>query len=156
MGRRLRTQLDLGFLVPDVSKCVNQRQLQMENTRSTPCRSFDVGDLVLRRSYVSNVGKWIPPTVLKKTGPLSYQVKLEDGRVWRKHIDQLLSRSEKPPASFVSDVFDRNPEPLPSVEKPRMDAPKEPHVGASHVSIGALIVSTPVTKGGMLCREQCL
>ena len=128
LGRRIRTRLDLVF--PDVAKRVNQRQLQMENTRSTPCRSFDVGDLVLCKNYASNFGKWIPAIILKKTGPLSYHVKLKDGRVWRKHIDQMLSRSESPPASSVSDVFDRNPEPLPSIEEPRMDAPQEPFVVA--------------------------
>ena len=68
--------------------------------------------------------------VLKKTGPLSYHVKLKDGRVWRKHIDQMLSRSESPPASSVSDVFDRNPEPLPSIEEPCIDAPQEPFIVA--------------------------
>ena len=128
LGRRIRTRLDLVF--PDVAKRVNQRQLQMENTRSTPCRSFDVGDLVLCKNYASNFGKWIPAIVLKKTGPYSYHVKLKDGRVWRKHIDQMLSRSESPPASSVSDVFDRNPEPLPSIKEPRMDAPQEPFVVA--------------------------
>ena len=104
-GRPLRTRLDL--VLPDVAKRVCQRQMRMEDTRATSSiRSFDVGDPVLCRDFGPAKTKWISATILRKTGPLSYEVILPDGRVWRRHVDQLILRHQKP----ISDVFDSNPQ----------------------------------------------
>lgn len=35
---------------------------------------------------------WVRARVVSVMGPKSYQVELEDGQVWRRHIDQLWSR----------------------------------------------------------------
>ena len=100
----LRTLLDL--VLPDVAKRVCQRQLLMEDTRATSSiRSFNVGDPVLCRDFGPAKTKWISAMILKKTGRLSYKVILPDGRVWRRHVDQLILRHQKP----ISDVFDSNP-----------------------------------------------
>ena len=37
--------------------------------------------------------KWIPGVVQKVTGPLSYHIQFHDGRVIRRHIDNVKSRS---------------------------------------------------------------
>ena len=36
---------------------------------------------------------WIPGTIIKVTGPLSYHVELEDSRVVRRHVDAVRTRS---------------------------------------------------------------
>ena len=37
--------------------------------------------------------KWIPSTIAKVTGPVSYVVKLMDGREVHRHIDNVIARS---------------------------------------------------------------
>ena len=39
--------------------------------------------------------KWIPGIVIKKTGPVSYQVTVEHDRLWKRHADQLRHRVEE-------------------------------------------------------------
>ena len=38
--------------------------------------------------------KWIPGVITKITGPVSYKVMLGDGSIVRRHVDQILARSE--------------------------------------------------------------
>lgn len=51
-------------------------------------RSFCIGADVYARNYVSNP-LWLPGKIIGITGTYSYEVELEDGRLWRHHIDQL-------------------------------------------------------------------
>ena len=37
--------------------------------------------------------RWIPGVIVSSTGPVSYTIKLEDGRVVRRHIDHVRDRS---------------------------------------------------------------
>ena len=37
---------------------------------------------------------WLPGKIVKQTGPVSFLVKLEEGRVWRRHINQIRKRFE--------------------------------------------------------------
>ena len=39
--------------------------------------------------------KWLPGMTVATTGPVSYRVLLEDGRVWRRHQDHMRQRWEK-------------------------------------------------------------
>ena len=43
--------------------------------------------------------KWILATVHRKTGPLSYECKLEDGRIIKRHQDQLQLRTRRRPSA---------------------------------------------------------
>ena len=90
MGRRLHCKLDL--LHPDIPKRVIQQQDKMI-TRSgrKVLRSFKEGERLYAKSFQSHQ-KWIPVTVVKQTGPVSYKVKLSDGRIQRRHIDHLRVR----------------------------------------------------------------
>ena len=38
----------------------------------------------------AGTAQWLPGQVTAVTGPVSYQVTLADGRVWRRHQDQLI------------------------------------------------------------------
>ena len=39
--------------------------------------------------------KWIPGTIVKKLGPVTYSVDIGAGRILKKHIDHLTQRSEQ-------------------------------------------------------------
>ena len=45
------------------------------------CENFSRGD------------KWLPGCIIQKTGPLSYVIKLPDGRIIRRHHDHVRIRS---------------------------------------------------------------
>ena len=38
--------------------------------------------------------KWLPGSVFKVRGPLTFDIQLEDGRIVRKHVDHVISRSK--------------------------------------------------------------
>jgi len=91
-GRVIRTRLDL--LHPDVRKGVIQQQVTQKHHHDVKVRGerqFEVGDDVFARNY--GVGMmWLSGTIVGIDGPVSYVVKLEDGRTWRRHTDQLRKR----------------------------------------------------------------
>ena len=92
MGRRPKSRLDL--LYPDLQKEVLSKQVKQKSyaDRSARVREFHVGDLVYARNYA--MGKtWLPATVLGVDGPVSFVVRLDDGRIWRRHSEQLRNRS---------------------------------------------------------------
>ena len=100
MGRRLRSHLDL--IHPDVSHKAIDRQFKSCQEQSTP-RKFQVNDHLFARNYIGS-RKWIPVSVVKITGPVSYLVKTESGAVIRRHVDQLRVRySSEPDQPFSGD-----------------------------------------------------
>ena len=90
-GRRLRSQLDL--LMPSVATRVNVRQQQQKVHHDTNCklREFDVGDEVYIRNF-KGTPLWLPGTIHKCRGPVSYSVKLQNGTVLKCHVDHIKGR----------------------------------------------------------------
>ena len=90
LGRVIRSRLDL--LHPDLHSRVQQKQLQQKlNHDPAVPRSLQlsVGDPVYARNY--GVGpSWLSGLLIGVDGPQSYVVKLTDGRIWRRHQDQLM------------------------------------------------------------------
>jgi transposase InsO family protein len=89
MGRRLRSRLDL--LKPDIRAnldSANYRQ-QLYHDRDSEYRSFQQDDPVWILN-TTGVG-YQPGKIHRRTGPLSYECKL-NGRIVRKHADQLRFR----------------------------------------------------------------
>ena len=83
-GRRIRTRLDL--LKPNVSERVEHHQFQQKLARDSSAkeRAFKKGDSV----YAQNFGtgsKWLSAVIQEVTGPVSFLVKLQDGRIVRRH-----------------------------------------------------------------------
>ena len=78
MGRRIRTTFDRVF--PNMGQKVLHKQKQQKKNvnKERTCHHFVVGDKVYARSYRERKGKWMPATVIKITGPLSYIVKTTD------------------------------------------------------------------------------
>ncbi|XP_041823137.1 uncharacterized protein K02A2.6-like [Melanotaenia boesemani] len=91
MSRRLRSTLDL--LLPDVKSKIRKKQLKQKEHQDTHTkwRSFASGDEVYVRNY-SHGPRWIPAVIDEHTGPVSYTVQTGDGRVMRRHVDQVRKR----------------------------------------------------------------
>ena len=71
-------------------------------------RNFVAGESI----YTKNYGywpKWVPGLIHGTTGPVSYTVLLGDGKLVRRHVDQLFSRQE-------SELSVLSPEPVPVEE----------------------------------------
>ena len=47
-----------------------------------------MGDKVLATNFRPG-SKWVPRTVVDYLSPMSYQVKVHDGMIWRRHVDHL-------------------------------------------------------------------
>ena len=90
-GRKLRCKLDL--IHPDLKKKVeakptSQKAFQDKRARE---RNFVAGEPVYTKNYGYGP-KWIPGLIHETTGPVSYTVLLGDGKLVRRHVDQLFSR----------------------------------------------------------------
>ena len=103
LGRPLRTRLDL--VKPNLNrKMVNQQHQQSiraANEKGRQCRQFEVGDRVMSRDYRGDL-KWRWGLVVRKTGPLMYEVEVAPGIIWRRHIDQLQPTGVEPSTVEIS------------------------------------------------------
>lgn len=92
LGRRPRILFDL--MLPDLSIRVQDKQANQKHHRdqhSQP-RSLQVGDAMYVQVLPTN-NTWVPGTIAKVLGPMSYLITLEDGTSVRRHIGHLHSRS---------------------------------------------------------------
>ncbi|XP_058827953.1 uncharacterized protein K02A2.6-like [Topomyia yanbarensis] len=79
-GRQLKSRLDL--IIPSDTNTNSNRE------RNIAVRDFGVDDRVSARDFLSS-SKWQFGTVMERVGKLHYIVKLDDGRIWKRHVDQL-------------------------------------------------------------------
>ena len=106
MGRQLRTCLDQ--VIPDLAKHVQDAQLaqkQYHDEHTKHC-NFSLGQRVLVRN---NTGSpyWLPGIIKTVLGTVSYQVELNDGKLWKRHLDQLLKdRSQVNDSQIDKDIID--------------------------------------------------
>ena len=89
LGRELRTRLSLTR--PDLASRVacQQGKTKRNHDKHAKFRDVAVGDTVLARDHLSSC-KWQSGTVVQQTAPHSYSVQLQDGRTWRRHLDDIL------------------------------------------------------------------
>ena len=89
MGHKLRSRLDL--LHTNLEQTVQKKQWQQKQFyKGNRNRMIDLynGVRVYLRNY--NRGRpWVAGVVQSKKGPVSYTIKLEDGRVVKQHLDQI-------------------------------------------------------------------
>lgn len=104
MGWNLRTRLDP--LKPDTSDKVRQKQDNMKLSKhsGSNVHYFTVGQSVMVRDYGGNI-PWIHATVTSCLGPLTYQVKTDEGGVWRRHVDQMRRAAETHTEKTVNDAM---------------------------------------------------
>ena len=95
MGRRPKSRLDL--LRPDMKAKVEEKQEeQKERHDQHACeRHLKPDDCVYMRNFSSNSNqKWLAGIILKRRGPVSYVVKLTDGRTFHRHQDHVRLRHD--------------------------------------------------------------
>lgn len=80
MGRQLRSRLTL--LHPDVASIVEHRQRMQKQGKDNqiPVRVFVEENPVLIKNFARSGDRWLSGTIAKVNGPLSYLVKLVDGK----------------------------------------------------------------------------
>ena len=57
--------------------------------KSEANRNFKKGERVAVREYINKNGKWRFGNVVKKLGKLHYEIKLDDGKIWKRHVEQM-------------------------------------------------------------------
>ena len=62
------------------------KQKQYHDEHSRP-HDFLPGNNVWARDFRDNATKWISGVVLQSVGPLSYMIQLDDGTLWKRHVD---------------------------------------------------------------------
>ena len=95
LNRELRTRLDLLF--PDVRRRVEEKQENQMKHHDSHARARDltIGQRVMVRNFRAGP-HWIPGTVVKQNGPLTYLVKVRENQVWKRHIDHVRQMEDTP------------------------------------------------------------
>ena len=96
MGRRPRSHLDL--LIPDMASKMQHKQQNQKyhHDKRSQHWTLKVGDKVSIKNFQAR-DSWLPGTIVKVSGPLSFHVELQDGRIIRRHVDHILLRSTPTP-----------------------------------------------------------
>lgn len=87
-GRKLHGRLDL----------ISPKELSIKEKskeRNDETRNFQVGDKVAAREYLGKNMKWRFGTVFRKLGKLHYLAKLENEKLWKRHVDQLCANKSQ-------------------------------------------------------------
>ncbi len=104
IGRKLRSRLDL--VRPNSAAHAEEKQQRQKEAHNQTAshRDFLEGDVVYARSF-GRGEKWVPGRKVKRTGPLSFTIQLEQGHVvWRRHQDQIRKQYDVEPLSLTEDI----------------------------------------------------
>ena len=83
----MRTRLDV--LRPSQEEQVQDKQAQQkDHDRHAHERELEPGQTVMAWNFRPGPD-WVQATVMKRLAPLTYEVKLEGGQLWTRHIDHL-------------------------------------------------------------------
>ena len=82
LGRNVRTRLDL--IKPDDTRGVDKKLLQSNNSTL----KFFVNDQYVWVCNYRRGPNWVRGTVIERTGPVLFRVKVND-QTWRRHVEQL-------------------------------------------------------------------
>jgi transposase InsO family protein len=128
MKRKLRSRLDL--VCPSIASRVQSAQEKQKyyHDRHTIPRTIQVNDTVHARNFATGP-PWMAGTVVETPGPLSFKVKLGDGRIIRRHMDHIRMRYSS----------DSTTEDLPVSNVPRPVYLPTPHVPMSDPSVTVAI-----------------
>jgi hypothetical protein len=102
LGREIRTRLSL--LDPGLQSKVLEKQAKQkfQHDQRAQTREFHVGQEVTVRNLRPGA-KYVPGVVIERLGPLSYLVSVQDGVVWKRHVDHLKALNPSPEADRSSD-----------------------------------------------------
>ena len=128
LGRCPRSRLDL--LKPHTAERVERSQIKQKEQHDSKSRErkLNIGNNVFVKNY-HHGDKWLPGVIQKKTGPVSFVVRLTDGRLRCCHQDQLCRHSVEVhmDSSVESEVFVSPTEvslPLASPTEPPVPTPE--------------------------------
>jgi hypothetical protein len=100
---RQKPRTRLNMRKPDISVTWQRAAEKMKATRTGgKDREFEVGNRVIARSYREGE-KWLAGIISKKTGPVSYEVRISGG-VIRRHVDQI-RKDHRPEEQSISTDF---------------------------------------------------
>ena len=87
----VRTRFDL--MRPSIEDKVQNKQAEQKgyHDKNSKQRGFTAGEEVMAQNNTGT--KRLPDVMTKRIGPESYEVKVGDP-IWRRHIDQIIARSE--------------------------------------------------------------
>ena len=90
MGRKLTSRLDL--LKANLAQRVKKKKLQQKRNHDKHVRqrTFYEGEKVNVKNFRSFGQRSLPGKIIKSTGPVSVQVELTGGQVFRRHFDQII------------------------------------------------------------------
>eukprot|EP00731_Ephydatia_muelleri_P030058 Em0021g581a len=140
--REVRTRLHLLRETTEQQVCKKQTEQKWHHDKKARDKECAERETVLSRNYGSDP-KWVRGRIGKQCGPVSYQVELPDGRVWRRHIEQL---SAVPEAVCVpvptTKVDGRAPDMTEPVEvaeetRPREELMRQPEITSTDLDIQA-------------------
>ena len=95
ISRSLRTRLDL--IRPDVGRRVRDQQDRQKTQHDAHSRErgFVLGQQVWVRNMREGP-RWVPGVIAGIQGPVSYQVRVASGAVWRRHVDHIRDGTQCP------------------------------------------------------------
>lgn len=101
--RKLRCRLDLLHPGDQIGgRVARQQENQRRNYTHAPRQVEITSETpVIVRNY-SRGPRWIPATVSEQTGPVSYRCELEDGRIAKRHQDQIVVGGSQSPIKETS------------------------------------------------------
>ena len=69
-----------------------QRKQKQAHDNTVPQRSFSLGDQLFAENFSGTPPRWLPDTIVRVMGPLSYQVQLKTGSTVCRHVDSVHRR----------------------------------------------------------------
>lgn len=86
MGRKFRSRWD--FRTENTRSRVEQKQsYQKRFFHENRITTFDKSEVIMAKYYAHN--NWRKSEILEQSGPVTYNVVTNDGRIWKRHTDQL-------------------------------------------------------------------
>ena len=119
MGRKLKSRFNL--LKPNIAVRVEQKQQEQKHTYDfhAVSKTFQEGDTVYAQDFRQGQS-WLTGTIVKCSGPVSYEVKTDDGQLIRRHLRKRIVQ----PLSWHNDSVTDDHQIYPSPPPPRRNPPR--------------------------------
>ncbi|XP_065190696.1 uncharacterized protein K02A2.6-like [Sycon ciliatum] len=151
MNRTPRSRLDLTF--PDTSARVLNKQGAAVDRRTARASDLCCGDAVWVINFTSTP-KWMPGVLEECLGPATFTVRLDDGRIWKRHADHIRRRLPSEGGEMLPEsagISDRSSPPStstlataqpPSHTDAESPQPSQPEVAASRQDVESTSLSS--------------
>ncbi|XP_029157205.1 uncharacterized protein K02A2.6-like [Nylanderia fulva] len=135
-GRKLRNWLDL--LSP------KEIEIKKKSVRSNETRNFQVGNKIAAREYLDKKSKWRFGIVYRKLGKLHYLIRLENGKIWKRHVNQLRLNEQNTENNKSQEAMDRFNYSNSELDKSEIKSSRErPDTGTNDESISSNVHISP-------------